>query len=81
MNHLSSTDYDRRRAVNIVLPAPTLFDIQQKGRHVITRDEANEYEWRTETARLQAAAHDAIAAASQYDPNYNFGHPPGQPWP
>ena len=35
---------------------------------------------RTRAARLQAAAHDAIAGASQYDPNYNFGYPPGHPW-
>ena len=28
-----------------------------------------------EAARLQASAHEAIAAASQYDPNYNF-----DPW-
>ena len=72
--------FDRRHAVNIVLPAPTLFDFQAKGRHVITREEANEYERRTETDRLQAAAHDAIVAASQYNPSYNFGYPPGQPW-
>ena len=72
--------FDMRHAVNIVLPAPTLFDFQAKGRYVITREEANEYERRTRAARLQAAAHDAIAAASQYDPNYNFGYPPGQLW-
>ena len=56
--------FDRRRAVNIVLPAPAFFDFQAKGRYVITREEANEYERRSETARLQAAAHQAIAAAS-----------------
>ena len=54
---------------------------RQKRRYVITREEADEYERRTRAAPLQAAAHDAIAAASQYDPNYNFGYPPGQPWP
>ena len=47
----------------------------------ITREEANEYERRTEAARLQAAALQAVATASQYDPSYNFGYPPGQPWP
>ena len=56
-------------------------DFMTKGRFIITREEANEYKRRTETARLQAAAHEAIATASQYDPNYNFGYPPGQPWP
>ena len=59
----------------------TFFDFQAKGRYVITREEADEYKRRAETARLQAAAHQAIAVASQYDPSYNFGYPPGQPWP
>ena len=72
--------FDRRRTVHVALPAPAFFDFQAKGRHVITREEANEYERRTKAARLQAAAQ-AIAAASQYDPSYNFGYPPGQPWP
>ena len=73
--------FDRRCTYHVALPAPTFFDFQAKGRHVITREEANEYERRTEIARLQATAHDAIAAASQYDPNYYYGYPPGQPWP
>ena len=72
--------FDRRHTVNIVLPAPTLFDFQEKGRHYITREEAEEYKRRAEIARLQAAAHDAMTAASQYDPNYNFGYPPGHLW-
>ena len=67
--------FDRQRAVHIALLAPTFFDFQEKRRHVITREEANEYERRTEAARLQAAAHEAIAAASQYDPSYKF-----DPW-
>ena len=73
--------FDRRRAVHITLPAPALFDYQAKRRYVITREEANEYERRTEAARLHAAAQEAMATASQYDPSYNFGYPPGQPWP
>ena len=73
--------FDRRRTYHIALPAPAFFDSQVKGRYVITREEADEYKRRTETTRLQAAANDAIAAASQYDPSYNFGYPPGQPWP
>ena len=67
--------FDRRRTVHVALPAPTFFDFQGKRRYVITREEANENERRTEAARLQAAAHEAIAAASQYDPSYNF-----DPW-
>ena len=73
--------FDRRRTYHVALPAPTFFDFQAKRRYVITREEANEYERRTEAARLQAAARQATAAASQYDPSYNFGYPPGQPWP
>ena len=73
--------FDRHRTVHVALPAPGFFDFQAKGRYVIAREEANEYDRRTEAAHLQAAAHEAIAAASQYDPSYNFGYPPGQPWP
>ena len=72
--------FDRRRTYHVALPAPTFFDFQAKRRYVITREEANEYERRTEAARLQAAALEAVAAASQYDPSYNFGYPPGHPW-
>ena len=71
---------DRHRAVHITLPAPALFDYQAKGRYVITREEANEYERRTEPSHLQAAALQAVADASQYDPSFNFGYPPGHPW-
>ena len=72
--------FDRRRIVHVALPAPAFFDFQTKGRYVITREEATEYERRTEAACLQAAAHQAIADASQYDPSFNFGYPPGDPW-
>ena len=72
--------FDRRRAVHITLPAPALFDYQAKRRYVVTREEANEYERRSEAARRQAAAPEAMAAASQYDPSYNFGYQPGDPW-
>ena len=60
--------------------SPAFFDYQAKGRYVITREEADEYERRAEAARRHAAAQEAIAAASQYDPGYNFGYPPGHPW-
>ena len=36
--------YDRRNVVPVTLPAPYLFDYQAKGRYVITREEAEEYE-------------------------------------
>ena len=72
--------FDRRRTIHVALPAPTFFDFQAKRRYVITREEANEYERRAEAARLQAAAREVVAVASQYDRSYNFGYPPGHPW-
>ena len=73
--------FDRQRTVHVDLTAPTFFNFQAKRRYVITREEANEYERRMEAARLQAAALQVVADASQYNPSYNFGYPPGQPWP
>ena len=73
--------FDRRRAVHITLPAPAFFDHQAKGRYIITREEADEYKRRAEAAHRHTAAQEAIAAASQYDPNYYYGYPPGQPCP
>ena len=66
--------FDRRRAVHDTLPPPALFDYQAKGRYVITREEENEYKRRTEAAHCHAAAQEAMAAASQYNPSYNFGY-------
>ena len=84
--------FDKRHVFRITLPAPAFFDSQTKGRYVITREEAEEYERRAEAARLHAAAQQAITAAHQYDPNYSsssqydpnnyyYGCPPSQPWP
>ena len=81
--------FDRRRVVRITLPAPAFFDCQAKGRHIITREEADEYERRAEAARrhaaaqeaITAAAQEALAAASQYGPSYNFEYQSGYPWP
>jgi len=73
--------FDRRRAVHITLPASAFFDHQAKGRYTITREEADEYERRAEAARRHDVAQQAIAVASQYDPSYYYGYPPGQPWP
>ena len=65
--------FDRHSAVHVTLPAPLLFDYQAKGRYVVTREEAAEHEGRAEAARRHAAAQEAFAAASQYDPSYNYG--------
>ena len=55
--------FDRRHTVHVALSAPAFFDFQTKGRYVITREEANEYERRAEAARLHTAAQQAITAA------------------
>ena len=72
--------FDRQRFVLVTLPAPAFFNFQAIGRYFITREEANEYERTAEAARLQEAARQAVAAAAQYNPDFNFGYPPGQPW-
>ena len=56
--------FDRRSVVHVTLPAPLLFDYQEKGRYVVTREEAAEHERRAEAARRHTAAQEAVAAAS-----------------
>ena len=51
--------FDRRRTYHVALPAPAFFDSQVKGRYVITREEVDEYQRRTETAHLHAVAHES----------------------
>ena len=72
--------FNKQHVVHITLPAPAFFDSQTKGRYIITREEADEYERSVEAARLHATAQAAIAAASQYDPSFTYGYPPGYPW-
>ena len=72
--------FDSGRTYHVALTSSTFFDFQAKGRYSITREEVDEYKRRAERARLQAAAHDAMTAATQYDPNYNFGYLRGHPW-
>ena len=73
--------FDRQRVVHITLPAPAFFNFQVNRRYFITREKANEYERVAEAARLQEAARQAVAAAVQYNPNYDFRYNPGQSWP
>jgi hypothetical protein len=70
--------FDRRCVIHITLPAPAFFDFQVKRRYFILMEEADEYERAMETTRLNEAAHQAVAAAIQYNPNYDFYS--GQPW-
>ena len=71
--------FNKWHVVRITLPAPAFFDYQTRGEYTITREEAHEYQRRQEAARRHAAAQQAIAAASQYDPSYYYGYPPGHP--
>ena len=72
--------YDRRNVVHVTLPAPYLFDYQAKGRYVVTREEAAEYERGVEAACQHTATQEAVAAASQYNPGFTYGYQLGDPW-
>ena len=72
--------YDRRNVVPVTLPAPYLFDYQAKGRYVVTREEATEYQRAMEASRQHAAAQEAVASASLYNPSFAYGYQPGGPW-
>ena len=69
--------FNRRRVIHITLPAPAFFNFQEKQRYFILEEEAEEYERSAETARLNEAARQAVAAALQYNPNYYHGYYPG----
>ena len=85
--------FNKRHVVRVALPASAFFDSQAKRRYIMTREEVDEYERRVEAARLhatarlqaiarlQVAALQTVAVASQYNPSYDFGYPPGQQWP
>ncbi|KAI5014277.1 hypothetical protein ZWY2020_055667 [Hordeum vulgare] len=51
-----------------------------KRRYYITIGEAEEYERKAETSRLREAAVHAVAATLPYNPHYDFGYHPDQPW-
>ena len=72
--------YNRRNVVPITLPTPYLFDYQTKGRYVVTREEATEYERGMEAARQHTAAQEAVASSSQYYPSYSYGYQLGGHW-
>ena len=72
--------FDRRSTVHVTLPAPYLFDYQAKRRYVVTREQAAEYERGVEAARQHAAAQEAVASASQYNPSFTYGYQQGGPW-
>jgi hypothetical protein len=54
--------FDRQHIVYVTLPAPTFFDFQVKQRYFILREEADDYERARETALLNEAAFQAVAA-------------------
>ena len=66
--------YDRRNIIPVTLPAPYLFDYQARGRYVVTREEATEYERGMEAARQNAATQEVVASGSQYNPSFTYGY-------
>ena len=72
--------FNRQRVFHITLPAPAFFDFQVKRRYYITRGESEEYEREAKAARLREAAIQPVAAALPYNPHYDFGYRPDQPW-
>ena len=39
------------------------------------------YQWDPEMIVSQWQSESSSSSSSQYDPNYYYGYPPGQPWP
>ena len=72
--------YDRRNDIPVTIHAPYLFDYQAKGRYVVTREEAAEYERGVEAAHQHAAAQEVVATASQYNLGFTYGYQPDDPW-
>jgi hypothetical protein len=66
--------FDKYRFVFVVLPAPALFDFQNKQRYSLSESEVHEYNAVVEAARL---AEEAAQSASM---SYHFDYYPGQPW-
>ena len=54
--------FDRRRAIRITLPAPAFFDYEAKGRYVITREAADEYERRAPPCRAHPLSRGPLVA-------------------
>ena len=58
----------------VALPAPALFDFQNKHRYFLHESEVHEYKAPVE------AAHQAEEAAQNASTSYHFDYYPGQPW-
>ena len=56
------------------------FLITRQKEDMLFREEAAEHEGRAKVARQHAAAQEAFAATSQYDPSYTYGYQPGYHW-
>ena len=59
----------------VTLPAPSLFDFQNKQRYFLHESEVHEYSAAVKAARL------AEEAAQNASVSYHFNYYPGQPWP
>jgi hypothetical protein len=60
--------------VYVALPAPALFDFQNKQIYYLLESEVHEYKAAVEAARL------AEEAAQRASMSYHFDYYPGQPW-
>jgi hypothetical protein len=66
--------FDKYCSVFVVLPAPVLFDFQNKQRYFLHENEVHEYNAAVEAARL------AEEVAQNASTSYHFDYYPGQPW-
>ena len=69
--------FNRSRVFHITFPASSFFNFQEKYRHYVLEDEAEEYERAVETAHLNEATCQVVAVPLQYNPNYDYGYYPG----
>ncbi|KAI5018178.1 hypothetical protein ZWY2020_043066 [Hordeum vulgare] len=66
--------------IEVMIRMTSLLGSMVKQRYYITRGEAEEYEREAKVACLREAAIEAVAAAFPYNPHYDFGYRPDQPW-
>jgi hypothetical protein len=66
--------FDKYRSVYVALPAPALFDFQNKQRYSLSESEVHEYNAAVEATRR------AEGVAQNASTSYHFDYYPGQPW-
>jgi hypothetical protein len=66
--------FDKYHSVFVILPAPAVFDFQNKQRYFLHENEVHEYNTAVEAACL------VEEAAQNASMSYHFNYYPGQPW-